>query len=35
MTTSYGIDMTTLLSVARDGPAPIYRQIYASFRFCF
>jgi GntR family transcriptional regulator/MocR family aminotransferase len=32
MTTSHGIDMTTLLSVARDGPAPIYRQIYASFR---
>src|SRR5712671_2007401 len=24
--------MTTLLFVTRDGPAPIYRQIYASFR---
>jgi len=24
--------MTTLLSVARDDPAPLYRQIYASFR---
>src|SRR4051812_6329346 len=30
--TSYGIHMTTLLSLDRRDPAPLYRQIYASFR---